>query len=65
MAAKKQKMLKITLVKSPIGAVPTNRATIEAMGLRKLNKSVLLPDNDATKGMIQKVDYMLKVEEAE
>ena len=33
MAAKKQKMLKITLVKSPIGAVPKNRATIEAMGL--------------------------------
>ena len=52
MAAKKQKMLKITLVKSPIGAVPKNRATIEAMGLRKLNKSVLLPDNDATKNLV-------------
>ncbi len=65
MAAKKQKMLKITLVKSPIGAVPTNRATVEAMGLTKLNKSVLLPDNDATKGMIRKVGYMLKVEDAE
>ena len=55
--------LKITLVKSSIGAVPKNRATVEAMGLTKLNKSVLLPDNDATKGMIQKVGYMLKVEE--
>ncbi len=65
MAAKKEKMLKITLVKSPIGAVPKNRATIEAMGLTKLNKSVLLPDNDATKGMIRKVGYMLKVEDAE
>ena len=65
MAAKKQKMLKITLVKSPIGAVPKNRATIEAMGLTKLNKSVILPDNDATKVMIQKVGYMLKVEDAE
>lgn len=65
MAAKKEKMLKITLVKSPIGAVPKNRATIEAMGLNKLNKSVLLPDNDATKGMIRKVGYMLKVEDAE
>ncbi len=63
MAAKKEKMLKITLVKSSIGAVPKNRATVEAMGLTKLNKSVLLPDNDATKGMIQKVGYMLKVEE--
>jgi large subunit ribosomal protein L30 len=65
MAAKKEKMLKITLVKSPIGAVPKNRATVEAMGLTKLNKSVLLPDNDATKGMIRKVGYMLKVEDAE
>ena len=58
------KMLKITLVKSPIGAVPKNRATIEAMGLTKMNKSVVLPDNDATRGMIRKVGYMLKVEEA-
>ena len=58
------KMLKITLVKSPIGAVPKNRAVVEAMGLRKLNKTVLMPDNDATRGMIKKVCYMLKVEEA-
>lgn len=58
------KMLKITLVKSPIGAVPKNRAVVEAMGLRKLNKTVLMPDNDATRGMIRKVGYMLKVEEA-
>ena len=64
MAAKKEKMLKITLVKSPIGAVPKNKATIEAMGLNKLGKSVMLPDNDCTKGMIQKVGFMLKVEEA-
>ena len=58
------KMLKITLVKSPIGAVPKNRATIEAMGLTKMHKSIVLPDNDATRGMIRKVGYMLKVEEA-
>jgi len=59
-----EKMLKITLVKSPIGAVPKNRATVEAMGLTKMNKSVILPDNASTRGMIQKVGYMLKVEEA-
>ena len=58
------KMLKITLVKSPIGAVPKNRAVVEAMGLRQLNKTVLMPDNDATRGMIKKVGFMLKVEEA-
>ena len=60
-----EKTLKVTLVRSPIGAVPKHRRTVEAMGLTKLNKSVLLPDNDATQGMIRKVGYMLKVEDAE
>ena len=59
-----QKMLKITLVKSPIGAVPKHKATVQSMGLRKLNKSIVLPDNAATKGQIQQVGYLLKVEEA-
>jgi len=59
-----EKTLKVTLVKSPIGAVPKHRKTIEAMGLRKLNKTVELPDNDATRGMIRQVNYMVKVEEA-
>ncbi len=58
------KMLKITLVKSTIGCVPKHKKTVEAMGLTKLNKSVLLPDNAATKGQIQQVGYLLKVEEA-
>lgn len=55
--------LKITLVKSPIGAIPKQRATVEALGLHKLNKSVELPNNDATKGMIAKVKHLVKVEE--
>ena len=58
------KMLKITLVKSPIGAVPKHKKTVQALGLRKLHKTVLLPDNAATRGMIRHVGYMLKVEEA-
>ncbi|MCI6552304.1 MAG: 50S ribosomal protein L30 [Lachnospiraceae bacterium] len=57
------KKLKITLVKSPIGAIPKQRATIEAMGLRKLNKTVELPDNAATRGQIQRVRHLVKVEE--
>ena len=55
--------LKVTLVKSPIGAVPKNKATVEAMGLRKLHKSVEMPDNAATRGMIRKVAHLVKVEE--
>ena len=57
------KMLKITLVKSPIGAVPKHRKTIETMGLRKLNKTILLPDNAATRGQIQQIRHLVKVEE--
>ncbi|MCR4716559.1 MAG: 50S ribosomal protein L30 [Lachnospiraceae bacterium] len=55
--------LKITLVKSPIGAVPKQRKTIEALGLRKMNKTVEMPNNDAIKGMIQQVRHLVKVEE--
>ena len=55
--------LKITLVKSPIGAVPKHVKTVEALGLRKLNKSVEMPDNAATRGMIQQVKHLVKVEE--
>ncbi len=57
------KKLKITLVKSTIGAVPKNRATVESMGLRKIGQTIVLPDNDATRGQIRKVGYLLKVEE--
>ncbi len=56
--------LKVTLVKSPIGAVPKHRKTVEAMGLTKLQKTVELPDNGATRGMIQQVRHLVKVEEA-
>ena len=57
------KTLKITLVKSPIGAVPKHKKTLEAMGLTKMHKVVELPDNAATRGQIQQVGYMLKVTE--
>ncbi|MCM1091533.1 MAG: 50S ribosomal protein L30 [Butyrivibrio sp.] len=57
------KKLKITLVKSTIGAVPKNKATVQSMGLRKIGQSIILPDNDATRGQIRKVGYLLKVEE--
>ena len=56
--------LRITLVKSPIGAVPKHRKTVEAMGLTKMHKTVELPDNAATRGMIQQVQHLVKVEEA-
>ena len=55
--------LKITLVKSPIGAIPKHRATVAALGLTKMHKTVELPNNDAIKGMVQQVRHLVKVEE--
>lgn len=55
--------LKVTLVKSTIGAIPKHKKTVEALGLRKLNKTVELPDNEATRGMIWQVRHLVKVEE--
>ena len=55
--------LKITLVKSTIGAVPKHKKTVEALGLKKVNKTVVLPDNAATRGMVKKVSHLVKEEE--
>ena len=55
--------LKITLVKSPIGAVPKHKATVKALGLKELDKTVEMPDNSAVRGMIQCVRHLVKVEE--
>ena len=53
-----EKRIKITLVKSPIGCVPKHRKIVEALGLRKLNHTVDMPDNAAIRGMIQQVSYL-------
>ena len=55
--------LKVTLVKSPIGAVPKHKKTVVAMGLTKMHKTVEMPDNDAVRGMIWHVRHLVKVEE--
>ncbi len=55
--------LRITLVKSTIGAVPKNKKTVEALGLRKLNKTVEMPDNAAIRGMVNQGRHLVKVEE--
>ena len=55
--------LKITLVKSAIGSLPKHRKTVRSLGLRKLNQSVEQPDNPAVRGMIQKVNHLVRFEE--
>ena len=55
--------LKITLIKSPIGAKPKHIRTVEAFGLTKLYKTVVQKDNAAIRGMIHQINYLVKVEE--
>lgn len=55
--------LKITLVKSTISAIPKHKKTIQALGLGKLNSSVVKKDNPATRGMVKQVCHLVKVEE--
>ena len=55
--------VRVTLVKSTICAIPKHRATVAALGLKKLNHSVELPNNAATLGMCKQVQHLVKVEE--
>ena len=55
--------LKVTLVKSTIGAIPKHRATAAALGLKKLNRPVEMPNNDAVRCMCKQVQHLVKVEE--
>jgi large subunit ribosomal protein L30 len=59
MAAKK---IKVTLVKSVIGTKQDHRATVKGLGLRRLNSSAVLEDTPSVRGMIKKVNYLVKVE---
>lgn len=56
------KKIKVTLVKSVIGTKQDHRATVKGLGLRKLNSCALLEDTPAVRGMIKKVNYLVKVE---
>jgi large subunit ribosomal protein L30 len=57
------KKLRITLVRSPISCVPAHRATVKALGLRRLNAVVEHAATPSILGMVKMVDYLLTVEE--
>ncbi len=57
------KQLKITLVKSLIGRNEQQKKIVKALGLKKIGTSVVRNDDAATRGIIQKIGFMLKVEE--
>lgn len=61
--ANKEKMLKVTLIRSAIGYNKNQAKIIEALGLKKLNQTKLLPDNDSIRGSLFHVRHLVKVEE--
>lgn len=61
----KRKVLRITLVRSPIGYSRDQKATVRALGLRRLHQTVVKADTPTIRGMVAKVRHMLQVEEVE
>ena len=61
--AKKMKILRITQVKSGIGYKPKAKATLTALGLRRMHQSVEQADSPQIRGMVNLIPYLIKVEE--
>jgi large subunit ribosomal protein L30 len=55
--------LRVTQVKSTISHIARNRATVRALGLKRIGQTVEVPDNDATRGMVRQVRFLVSVEE--
>lgn len=61
--AKTPKMIQVTLVRSPIGFEQSQKDTVKALGLRKLNQTVEKEDSPAIRGMLNKISHLVVVEE--
>ncbi len=57
--------LKLQLIRSPIGATERQRATVKALGLRRLHQVVEQSDSATTRGMVEKVSHLVRVIEEE
>jgi large subunit ribosomal protein L30 len=55
--------LRVTQVKSTISHIARNRATVRALGLKRIGHTVEIPDNAATRGMVRQVRFLVSVEE--
>ncbi|MEE9190971.1 MAG: 50S ribosomal protein L30 [Candidatus Neomarinimicrobiota bacterium] len=65
MPKSKQNKIRITQIRSRIGYKPKAKRTLNALGLRKTNSSVVKNDTIAIRGMIKKIDYLVHVENVE
>lgn len=63
MPKKKEKNLVVTWKRSTIGRSKDQKATIAALGLSRLNQSVVVPNNQVIQGMIKKVEHLVEVTE--
>ncbi len=63
MAKKSDSKVRVTLVRSPSGKISSHRDTVRGLGLRRMHHSVELQATPEVRGMLNKVDYLLKVEE--
>ena len=57
--------LRVTQTKSTISHIARNRATVRALGLKGIGSSVVVPDNDAVRGMVRQVRFLVSVEEVD
>ena len=55
--------LRVTQIKSTISHIARNRATVRALGLKRIGHTVEIPDNPATRGMVRQVRFLVSVEE--
>lgn len=62
--AKQANTIKITLVRSPIGAQPGHRDCVRGLGLKRMHQTVEMEDTPAVRGMVRKINYMVRVDEA-
>jgi large subunit ribosomal protein L30 len=58
-----KKILRVTLVRSPIGYTEVTKRTVRALGFRHMHQTVEHPDNPAIRGMLAKVIHMITIEE--
>ncbi len=63
MSSKQHKKVSVTLVKSASGRLPSHRATLKGLGLRRMHQTVVLEDTACVRGMINKISYLLSVEQ--
>lgn len=62
--AKQRKTIRVTLVRSPISSQPKHRECVRGLGLKRMHQTVELEDTPSVRGLVNTIEYMVRVEEA-